>query len=526
MPPLTSSTLASAQKANRGSTHAGRNYSLRTATHSLAGHGLALISGAALTLAFAPFSIWIIAIASIGIFNLLLMGAGRARSFALAFSFGIGLFGTGTSWVFVSIHQYGQASVALAAGLTAVFVIGIALLFALPFIIYGMLDTRTAAVRVLAFPALWLLGEWFRTWFLTGFPWLLLGYAPLETSLAGWAPVTGVLGLSAGIALTGSVVGLVVTERLSSASIGGLILVTAIWGGGVYLKNKAWTQPTGETLSVALLQPNQPVLQKWDPDAIPEILGNFAKTNTELSDKDLIIWPEAAIPRLQHTIQPFLNRQNQLAAASQTALITGIPIADYETDYYNGVIGLGLASGEYRKQHLVPFGEYVPLEQLLRGTIAFFDLPMSAFRAGTKNQPPIHIGNGIQIATAICYEIVYPDLVASSAKRANLLLTVSNDTWFGRSLGPHQHLQMAQMRALENAKPLLRATNDGYTALIDAKGKIKETIPRFQRGILKSWVTPRSGETPYTQRGSLPVIAFSAFVFFSVSIRNLFGKRN
>ena len=501
-----------------------RKIAAHTKDKTFGNHFLALFCGATLTLSFAPFSIWIIAVGSVGLFSLLLMGAGRARSFALAFSFGIGLFGTGASWIYVSIHDYGQASVALAAGLTAIFVVGIALVFALPFIFYGMLNNRLAATRLLAFPALWVLGEWFRTWFLTGFPWLFLGYAPLETPLAGWAPVTGIYGLSGAVALTGAAAGLLLTERFSSAAIGGLVILAGVWGGGFYLQQKSWTEATGDTLSVALVQPNHPLLEKWNPDAIPTILDNFTATNAGLSDKDIVVWPEAAIPRLQHTVQPFLNQQDKLAAASNTALIVGIPIADHETDYYNGVIGLGVATGEYRKQRLVPFGEYVPLEQLLRGAIAFFDLPMSAFKAGPKNQTPIHIGNGIQIATAICYEIVYPDLVAENTRVANILLTVSNDTWFGRSIGPHQHLQMAQMRALENGKPLIRATNDGFTALINAKGKVQKIIPRFESGILEGWVTPRIGETPYAKRGSIPVIILSLFVLFMVGLGRVFSK--
>ncbi|MEH6544560.1 MAG: apolipoprotein N-acyltransferase [Porticoccaceae bacterium] len=498
-----------------------RKIAARTREKPFGNHLLALFCGAILTLSFAPFSIWIIAVASVGVFNLMLMGAGRARSFALAFSFGIGLFGTGASWVYVSIHDYGQAPVVLAAGLTAVFVAGIALVFALPFIFYGMLNNRLPTTRLLVFPALWILGEWFRTWFLTGFPWLLLGYAPLETPLAGWAPVTGVYGLSGAVAATGAAAGLLLTERFSNAAIGGLVILAGVWGGGLYLQQTSWTQATGDTLSVALVQPNHPLLEKWNPDAIPAILDNFAATNASLGDKDIVVWPEAAIPRLRHTVQPFLNQQDKLAAASNTALIVGIPIADYETDYYNGVIGLGMATGEYRKQRLVPFGEYVPLEQLLRGAIAFFDLPMSAFKAGPKNQTPIHIGNGIQIATAICYEIVYPNLVAANARAANILLTVSNDTWFGRSIGPHQHLQMAQMRALENSKPLIRATNDGFTAVINRKGEIDKTISRFESGILEGWVTPRTGETPYVRGGSWWIVVLSFLTIIIVGSRQI-----
>ena len=487
---------------------------------------LALLCGAALTLAFAPFSIWIIAIVSIGIFNLLLMDTDRVRSFSLAFSFGIGLFATGTSWVYVSIHDYGNAAMPLAAGLTALFVIGIAFIFALPFIFYGLLDNQNTSIRLFAFPAIWILGEWFRSWFLTGFPWLLLGYSSLDTWLEGWAPIAGVYSLSGGMALSGVVLSICLTQRLSNATIGGLVMIAILWGGGLYLRGQQWTHTTGETLSVALVQPNNPLLLKWNPNTLPNILNNFSSINESLKEKDLIIWPEAAIPRLKHTVQPLLDQQDKFARDSNTALILGIPIAKQESDYYNGVIGLGSASGEYRKQRLVPFGEYVPLEHWLRGLIDFFDLPMSNFKTGPRGQETIHIANRIKIASAICYEIAYPDLVAENAKNTHVLLTLSNDTWFGRSIGPHQHLQMARMRALENAKPLIRATNDGITALIDSKGKIGLSIPQFKSDILKGWVTPRGGETFYTKQGSVPVIILCFFVFFTVALRSFFGKTN
>ncbi len=477
-------------------------------------------------LAFAPFHYWGLALLSVCALSLLLMDTNPRSSFTLAFSFGLGLFGTGTSWVYVSIHDYGEAPVLLAAALTGVFVLSIALLFALPFILYGMLDKRRAAVQLLAFPALWILGEWFRSWFLTGFPWLLLGYSSIDTWLSGWAPVAGVYSLSGGIALTGASIGLLITNRLSNAAIGGLIMLAITWGGGLYLQEKSWTEPVGKTLSVALVQPDQAILQKWDPDAIPAILDNFATTNTKLANNELVIWPEAAIPRLKHTVQTFLDEQDKLATSSNTALLLGIPIADYETDYYNGVIGLGIASGEYRKQHLVPFGEYIPLERWLRGAIAFFDLPMSAFKSGPKNQTLIHIGDGISVATAICYEIAYPSLVAQGAADANLLLTISNDTWFGASLGPHQHLQMARMRALEHAKPLLRATNDGITAIIDTKGNIDASIPAFEAGVLKNSVTPRKGSTPYVRQGSLPTIVICLVLTVLVAGAGVFRKTN
>ncbi|MGB5148127.1 MAG: apolipoprotein N-acyltransferase [Porticoccaceae bacterium] len=465
----------------------------------------ATLAGAVLPLAFAPYELWPVAPLAAGVLGLLLIGAAPRTAFALAWWFGVGLYGTGTSWIYVSIHTYGAASVPLAILLTGLFTLGMALLFALPFILCGYLDLRRPSGILLGFPAVWVLGEWLRGWFLTGFPWLYLGYAPLETWLAGWAPVTGVLGMSLGVAITGAA--LTTLLNRANALAAGAVAVGVFWMGGWLLHDRPWTEPETTTLAAALVQPAQSLAMKWDGAADGAILANFTATNRELAGQDLVIWPETAIPRFRHEVQPFLDREDAWAREQRMGLLLGLPIAAAEGVYYNSFMGLGMAAGTYHKRRLVPFGEYVPLEPWLRGTIAFFDLPMSNFSRAPEEQPPITLGE-LRIAAAICYEIVYPDLVAGSARDANLLITVSNDTWFGASIGPHQHLQMARLRAIETGKPLLRATNDGITAVVDSRGRVTASLPQFVPGILRTSVLPRTGTTPFSRYGSTPVVLF------------------
>ncbi len=477
---------------------------------------LALLSGALLPLALAPFSWWPISIFSACMLCFLCRGQSTGKVFSLSVMFGLGLYGVGTSWVYVSIHDYGHASVELAAQLTALFTLGMAIIFALPLSLFGLFRKAPPIATLLAFPALWVLGEWSRSWFLTGFPWLNIGYGFIDTWIAGWAPVTGVMGLSGFVVFCGTLITLL-TEYTNSRRLiwGGLVATLLVCAGGAGLSTFNWSRPSGEALNVALVQPDQPLLEKWRDDELKKILVDFKTTNENLYDQDLIIWPEAALPTLKNNIEGFLGDIDTTLKEQHAGLITGIPFSRGSRQYYNSVIGLGRASGSYEKRRLVPFGEYVPLEQWLRGTIDFFDLPMSAFSAGAARQPLIHIGT-LKIAPAICYEIAYPDLLAHDARDANILLTVSNDTWFGDSIGPHQHFQMARMRALENAKPLLRITNDGITAVIDQRGKVREQLPRFKPGILKAQVTPFSGSTPFNRYGSLPLVGLCFAILFSL----------
>ena len=226
--------------------------------------------------------------------------------------------------------------------------------------------------------------------------------------------------------------------------------------------------------------------------------------------RDIVIWPEAAIPGYLQRAQPFLQPLVERAANSETALITGVPSRPPGGDaYYNSIVALGHGRGEYHKQRLVPFGEYVPMEQLLRGLIAFFDLPMSSFSPGPEGQGPLRVG-AYRAAPFICYEIVYAEQVASAARDADLMITISNDSWFGDSIGPLQHLQITQMRALENGRYILRGTNNGVSAIIDHQGRIVKRSEQFVATTLVGEVNVMLGNTPFGSFGTTPMIAGSA----------------
>ncbi|WP_116367286.1 apolipoprotein N-acyltransferase [Parahaliea mediterranea] len=470
-----------------------------------------LIAGALVTLSLAPYNLWPAGILSCLLLCALLDGTSLRQALWRGWLYGLGFFGAGTSWVYVSIHVYGYAPVPLALLLTVLFCAGLAL-FQLIFAGCYVRWVRGLPAGVLmGFPALWVLSEWLRSWFLTGFPWLYLGYAHIDTPLAGWAPVTGVYGLSFACALSASGLYIAWRKRRASVWISAATALLVTWVGGALLKPVEWVAPANETpLQIAFYQPNIPQQLKWERSYLPHILGQYGEVMDPLYGKDIVIWPESAVPRYYQDMQAWFEPLARRAASGETTLISGVPWrGEQGGEYYNSVVALGSGAGVYHKQRLVPFGEYVPLEDWLRGLIAFFDLPMSGFSAGHSDQPPLRAGPW-RVAPLICYEIAYPQQAAVAARNADLLLTVSNDSWFGDSIGPLQHLQMAQMRALENGRYVLRGTNNGVSAIINPQGHITAASEQFVETVLSGEAQVMLGRTPFTSFGVWPMVGGSA----------------
>ncbi|MFN3581932.1 MAG: apolipoprotein N-acyltransferase, partial [Pseudomonas sp.] len=459
------------------------------------GHLLALCAGALTTLALTPFEWWPLGLLSIALLYRGLEHLDRRQAALRGWFWGLGLFASGVSWVYISIHVHGYASPWLAGLLTGLFVGGLALIIAATTWLWAgwLRPTISGWLACWGFAALWVAQEIFRGWFLTGFPWLYHGYMHTETWLVGWAPVGGVWLLSFVSVLSACLLCEPKLWRRLPLALSGVAALALIWLGGKGLTAVEWTQPVGEPLSVALIQADIAQERKWDPDHIEYTLGLYRDMSYAAGSVDLILWPETAIPVLQSQARHFADSMAANLAEQGTTLITGIPVDDYssgEMRIFNGIMVAGSEDNQYLKHKLVPFGEYVPLEQVLRGLIAFFDLPMSSFSRGPKRQEPLQAA-GYRLAPFICYEAVYPDFAARLAAQSELLLTISNDSWFGESIGPLQHLQMARMRSIESGRWMIRGTNNGVTALIDHHGQIKAHIPQFEQLALSGWVQPR-----------------------------------
>ncbi|MFG0807624.1 apolipoprotein N-acyltransferase [Pseudomonas fluvialis] len=494
------------------------------------GHLIALGAGALTPLALAPFAIWPLALLSIALFYLGLRELTPRQAALRGWCYGVALYLAGSGWIYVSIHDYGAASPLLAGGLTLAFCAAVALFFALPAWLWAryLRRPRPGVAEALAFAALWLAQEAFRGWFLTGFPWLYAGYSQLDGPLRGLAPLGGVWLLSFALALTAALLcNLLQLRRQHLALASGLSLLLGPWLLAQALNEHAWTHAKGEPLRVAAIQGNVEQNLKWDPDALEAQLALYRDMTLASPPAELIVWPETAVPVLKEYAEGYLAVMARIASDRQAALITGVPLrqvnAAGERRFYNAITVLGEGQGTYLKQKLVPFGEYVPLQDLLRGLIAFFDLPMSDFARGPAQQPLLQ-AKGLRLASYICYEAVYPEFAAELARDSDLLLTISNDTWFGRSIGPVQHLQMAQMRALEAGRWMIRATNNGISVLIDPQGRIQSRIPPFEAAILYGEVQAMQGHTPYLRFGSLPLAIVAALIVLATLLANRLGK--
>tara|TARA_R110002072_G_scaffold4508_16_gene31503 strand:+ start:7139 stop:8650 length:1512 start_codon:yes stop_codon:yes gene_type:complete len=463
--------------------------------------------GALVTLSLAPFDFWPAGILSCALYAHLLCTCSTRQAVWRGWLYGLGLFGSGVSWIYVSIHVHGNAGVPLAAALTALFCAGLALFHALFAWFYVQFVRPLPGGMLVGFPALWVLFEWLREWVLTGFPWLYLGYAHVDTWISGWAPITGVFGLSFICAISGTCLFLAWRSRKAVSCTTYAVVLITLWGGGAILKPTQWVGKASERpITVAMVQPNVPQQYKWDPQWYRPILQQLSTATDRVLGYDIVIWPESAVPNYFQRAQGFLEPISQRAAAAGTTLITGVPFrASGSTDYYNSIVAMGSGSGTYHKQRLVPFGEYVPLEDQLRGLIDFFDLPMSSFSAGPAEQKALSVG-AYRVAPFICYEIVYGDLVAQNAQNAELLITISNDSWFGNSIGPWQHLQIAQMRGRENGRYVLRATNNGISAIIDHQGRILKRTEQFVETTLTGQAEAMLGNTPFSSFGNKPMI--------------------
>jgi apolipoprotein N-acyltransferase len=475
---------------------------------------LSLLCGALTPLAFSPFDLWGLILLTPGILYLLLQELPPRKAAWISWCFGVGFFGAGVSWVYVSIHTYGNASVLLASLLTLAFAMGLALMFAAQGWCYAkwLSGSRFPAA---GFIGVWIVFEWIRSWFLTGFPWLYLGYALIDTPFKFWAPVGGVWLLSL-VALCLSLAGILLIRSRSMAQRITLAIVLTLPCLSLVLP-KDWTQASGHYQDIDIVQANVAQQLKWDKNYLPDFLNLYSKMTLEQTQAPIVIWPETAIPSLLSTATPYLQNLLSILNADNRSLISGIPSIERDKshpDGYRAHNSLALLTGEtdiYHKQRLVPFGEYVPMENYLRGLIEFFNLPMSSFSLPTQQQTTLSVGDS-KIAAAICYEIAYPELVRKMSADSDWILTVSNDTWFSHSIAPAQHLQIARMRALENGRWLVRSTNNGLTAIVDPYGDIAAQAPAYETAVLKGRIENKTGNTPYQLYGVLPVLLFSVLL--------------
>lgn len=481
---------------------------------------LLIVAGGLAVGAFAPFNAWPLAFLSLAVLFNQWLGDSPRAAFINGGLFGIGFFGVGASWVYVSIHVYGHVPVFPSALVAMLFVAVLSVFPALA----GYLCRRFFAVDshaglVLVMPAAWLLTEWVRGWIFTGLPWLDIGASQVAAPFGSYLPVAGEYGVSWLVAVSAALLlSLCAGWRRSSSA----ILLLMLFAGSVLLARVEWTTPAGESLRVSLVQGNIDQDAKWLPENMQNTLERYIGMTVEEEGVDIVVWPETAIPAFLHQVEgkllPFLEEVMQ---EKQATLLTGIPVLEQEDwEYYNSVLSLGGERRLYSKQHLVAFGEYVPLRRYIGFMVDKLVPGNGDFSHGRPDQPLLHAA-GYPVGTSICFEAAFARVINRSLPEAALLVNVSNDGWFGRSLAPYQHLEIARVRARETGRSMLRATNTGISAIIDHHGRVVAQSPQFEQYVVRGEIVPRTGATPFVKFGHWPVVVFTVLCLLFARI----GKR-
>lgn len=474
---------------------------------------IALLAGGIFSFALAPYYYWWLAILSPALLYATLHQRNPKQAALLGWAYGFGLWFVGAFWLYTSIHVYGDTNSALSVLLIAIMAITMGLFTAVQTWLYRRFFPETP----LTFAPLWVFFEWAKTWVFTGFPWLFVGYAFTERFLDNYAPIFGVFGVSFVVIVLACALVEIIKQRFFWIIPVAILLIGAFAASYIQFVTPKNVKP----LSVSLIQGNIPQDQKWLQEYQVKTLEIYTDLTSTEWGRDLIVWPESSIPMPQTEIQPFLNSMKEQAQSVNSAWVTGIIYIDPQKSqkenrlmYYNSIMASGdQAEGLYKKQRLVPFGEYIPLSGLLAWVLPAMqnDPSMSGFSRGEDNQHSLSIKNH-KLGAAICYEVAYPNLTRRNAQNSDFLITVSNDAWFTGTAGPQQHLQMVQMRAKENGRWFIRATNTGVTAFINEKGQIVKRAPMDQATVLRGNLPAMQGETLYTRLSDWPVLLFSLFL--------------
>jgi apolipoprotein N-acyltransferase len=479
--------------------------------------------GAATVLGFAPFGLSPLPVLTLAALFALWCRAASARAAAgLGFAFGLGLFGGGFSWIYVALATFGGMPAPLAALATLMLCTYLALFPAVTGWLCARLARPGSGERLALAAACWTIMEWLRSWFLSGVPWLSLGYTQVHSPLAGYAPIGGVFLVGLATVLTAALLvqaGCLARRARRAASLFALVGLAAIWMGGAALRAVEWSRPAGNPVAVSLVQGNVEQEIKFDPTFRDATLALYRELVDQAKGR-LIVLPESALPMFADEVPAdYVAQLRSAALARRGDLLLGLfffePREPGESDdhYFNSVVSIGTSTTQvYRKHHLVPFGETIPLKPLVGWFInSVLHIPLADQTPGPPNQAPFEVA-GERVAVNICYEDAFGSELLQALPEATLLVNVTNDAWYGHSLAAEQHEQMAAFRAVETARPMLRATNTGITSIIDHRGVEIARLPWFTRGVLEGTIAGRTGPTPYVRLGDAGAVLVAAAV--------------
>jgi apolipoprotein N-acyltransferase len=472
-------------------------------------------TGASLNVAFAPFGLWPLAILAPTALFALIRGLPPRRAGWTGAAFGAGLFAFGTYWLYTCLHVFGLVPIWLTVVLQAALIALMSMYTAALCYLANRFWLKPGATRAwLVLPVLWVLLEWLRGWALSGFPWLSLGYAMIDSPLKGWAPLLGVYGVTWAVATIAAALNvLLVPDVRIARRLFALGIIVILFAVPALLRSHDWTRQAGSPLAVAAVQGAVSQDQKWQAKNLEATMTRYSQLTGDAWGARLIVWPESALPVLASDIPDYLRRLQELGRAHGSDFAIGLVNYEPKTEqFHNGLLVLSDAGGGwYFKRHLVPFGEYFPVPAFVRSWMRLMSLPYDEITPGAVHQPVLSAA-GQKLGLTICYEDAFGSQQLGILRDATLLINVTNNAWYGDSTAPHLHLQIARMRALEAGRYLIRAANDGITAVIGPHGEIVARLPQFQEAVLRAEVRPLTGLTPYARFGNYPVVIGAAIL--------------
>ena len=483
-----------------------------------------LVSGLIFSLGFAPFDYWPLSIISISFLIYLLKDLSYKETFLIGYIFGFGMWITGISWLYVSIHYHGNIGMIGSSLLILLFIAALSIYSGILFLLNKFFETYcSSSLSLFSLPASWTIIELLRSYLFTGFPWLISGTMLADSWIDGFTPVFGAQGNSFLLILIGSILYRFSFEiHKKRATLPYAFFLSFVFMTSYLLKSIEWTDFSKE-ISVSIYQPNLTLEDKWSQYGIIKTHNMMEKAILNSNERELIVFPETAMILSEKDNKSFLDAINYKISDKSLTFVTGIVEKEGENRIKNRLITLGSEKNYYDKVKLVPFGEFIPLEAYLGSFLDIIGLNLTNTVAGNAFGL-INTGDYL-ISPSICYEIAFDNFIRRSARESNLLLTVSNDTWFGESFGPIQHLEIAQNRALEHKKPLVRATNSGISAFISKNGEIQKKQGYFEEKRLNNKVKLFKGETFYSKYGNFPLLALILLYVVLIIYRKLCSQK-
>tara|TARA_B100001093_G_scaffold77476_1_gene68528 strand:+ start:1923 stop:3395 length:1473 start_codon:yes stop_codon:yes gene_type:complete len=483
---------------------------------------IALLCGLVFSFGFAPFDLWLLSILSLVLLLTLLNDSNR-DVFLIGYFFGFGMWVTGISWLYVSIHYHGNVNFYGSILIILLFIAILALYSGLLFLLNNYFRKHSPKnLFFLTLPASWVIIELLRSYLFTGFPWLISGTMLANTVIDGFTPIIGAQGNTFFLILIATLVFQTFYKaKEKSSALFPLIVLLLIIPSSFFFKSIEWTSEENE-IQVSVYQPNLTLEDKWSQFGVIKSEGMIERAIDNANHGELIVFPETALILAEKDNQSFLDRIRYKSFNKDITLISGIIEREDNSTIRNRLQAFGSINTFYDKVKLVPFGEFIPFEDYLGDFLDIIGLNLTNTIPGEAIKP-INTGK-LRISPSICYEIAFDELIRKTAKDSNVLLTISNDTWFGESIGPIQHLEIAQNRALEHKKPLIRSTNSGISAIISKDGEIIEKQDYFEEKLLKIKLMLYSGNTFYSNYGNLPLYVFLAFYISFLLLRRTFKK--